>query len=289
MMATQALRRLAPITLCFVYRALAGAALALPVSFAVAGIVGHHPRGDAVLFEPGAAWLIETLRLSAPTLGAYAPYAGLLLVLVVFGWLIPLAALIASLGSRDSEATLGALLGVAAARFGPLAMLLGLTLMLQAALAALSAVIGGAVVGAVQSTVTADYLRLLGPGLALCTLWLLGVVQDLIRVPMVQLRASLPKGVVGAWSLLAGAFWRCFANAAWRTLLAVGALVGAAYATIAMVGPRDAPLSVALLQLLALAVVVLMRASWFAWLSQRLEAVQEAAEAAKEAENGAEA
>jgi hypothetical protein len=282
--ATHGLRRLAPLAVCFLYRALAGIALALPVSFAVAGVVGDHPRGDAVLFDPTATWLVETLRIGGPSLRAYAPYAMLLLSALVFGWLLPLAALIASLGKRDGEASMGKLLGVAAERFGPLALLLGVTLLLQAALVALAAFIGGAVVKGAESTVTADKLRLLAPALALTFMWLVGVIQDVIRVPMVQRHIKLPAAIVAAWAILAGGVWRTLANAAWRTALAVASLLGAGYATIALVGPRDGPMTVALLQYLAVAVMVLMRASWLAWLSQRLEATEQSAEPDDEAE-----
>ena len=51
---------------CWIFRVLVSLCAATPLAIASAGIVGAHPRGDAILFDDGGMWLLETGRLLRP-------------------------------------------------------------------------------------------------------------------------------------------------------------------------------------------------------------------------------
>jgi hypothetical protein len=101
-------------------------AVALPLASIIAAPTLSHPRGDAILFEPGALYLGEALRLG------FRPFANALagsvwiVILASYLGLLPLGALVSAL-NRRGPVRLPDLLADAAPLFGPFSLLLGLS------------------------------------------------------------------------------------------------------------------------------------------------------------------
>ncbi|MBW2457190.1 MAG: hypothetical protein JRI68_21930 [Deltaproteobacteria bacterium] len=267
--------RLDALAACLGYRALVGLLAALPLAAAAASLIGHHPRGDQVLWEPGGLWLLEALRLAGPAFRSMAPYGSVFLLVGACGWLLPLGALVLSVGAGARGRTWPELLGQAAGRFPTLALLFGVTLLLQTlvlALVTVSAVLLAA--SASSRSHGADALRIAGPCLGLVLAWGVGVVQDVLRVPVLQRDESLFKALATGWELVRTGARNVLVAAAWRTALGLLTLGVAAAAGARLTGGEadHVPL-VAVLHLLALAAFVWLRGSWFHWLSRRLEAL----------------
>ncbi len=255
------------VALCFAYRLVFAALLAVPISLAVGALVGAHPRGDAVLFEPGGVWLAEAARLLRPLLASFVGYGGGLALLATIGWLLPLAALIASLGGDCRERPLEALLGRAGRCWGRLVLLLGAVRVAQVILVALVASLARyALAAAFQDAQTFDLLRLAGLLLGLAGAWLLGLVHDVIRCRVVQEDLGLYDALEHSWEQLRATGLVMIGAAAWRALLGGAALAAAVLVTI--VQPSGVVAVLLAGQLAALAHVIL-RASWFAYLSRR--------------------
>ena len=245
--------RTSAVAACYLYRAGVGLLAAAPLSLAFGAVVGGHPRGDAVLWEPGGVWLVESLRLVRPALGAALAYGGVVAVLAAFGWLLPLGVLIASLSS--GRPNLRACLQRTAARLGTLALLLGLTWLLQAVVIVLTVVVSQLIAQGDAPVDLALRLGVWGLGAGIC--WAAACLQDLARIGCIH-------GDCGLWDSGARALLALRRSglalgwaAAWRTAIALGALVGALGAGV--VWARGDQL--AALVLLHQAVIV-----WFVWL-----------------------
>ncbi len=267
--------RLDALLACLGYRVLVGLLAALPLAAAAAALVGHHPRGDAVLWEPGGPWLVEALRLAGPAFRSMAPYGALFLLVSAWGWLLPLGALILSVGAGGSGRAWRELFSQAARRFPTLTLLLGATLLLQSVLLALTTVSVTLLAASASSrSHGADALRIAGPCLGLLFAWGAGVAHDILRVPLLQRDQSLFEALVTSWELLRTGARSVLVAAGWRTALALLTLgVAAAAGGRLTGGEADQVTLVALLHLTALAAFVWLRGSWFQWLSRRLEAL----------------
>jgi hypothetical protein len=163
--------------------------VASPLSRALtAPVATAHPRGDAILFEPGALELVESIRLSAPYL--LAELKGSLLVGVFLGWLslVPAAGLLSALSSRTRT-------GPAEWARRGVELFPRFTLSFASRLIAQGIVVALAVgaarlleprLAAGKSEVRSD-LVLVGIVLtALAVAMVLGVLEDLVRVELVR-------------------------------------------------------------------------------------------------------
>lgn len=250
---------------CYLYRALASGLAALPLGLAVGTVMGAHPRGDAALWDEGGIWLLETGRLVAPSLRGAVGQGGVILLLASFGWLLPLGALIAS--QAPHRPATRACLRRAAERLGPMALLLGVVLMIQALLLAGLGIIGKGIGEGL--TPTADVLRVVVPLGALGIWWLLGLLHDALRVMIIQRDRPWWELLNGAWELLANRPGAAVLASGWRTLLGLAVVLGAAVMGFEASG-RGELVSVVVMHQLAILCVVTLRASWLGWLNRRL-------------------
>jgi hypothetical protein len=247
----------------YAYRALTALVLAAPVAMIAQDLVGDRPRGDAELFEPGAILLVEALRLGRPALSSLPLQTAILVVLIGFVGLVPLAALIHAL-SRPGRVRFRGLAGAVGQHLGTLALLLGLALLAQAAASALLIIGGGSIIRfAGWSGPSADFARV-GVGLlAGIAAVVLGVVHDLARVSAIHYDQGLYNAAARALRTFRGAKLRAIGAYAWRGLLAIGVLVGAALLgrLAGVETAKDIAVAAAIHQGAVLAAVYL-RASW---------------------------
>jgi hypothetical protein len=227
------------------------------------------PRGDAVLFDPGGLWLVEALRLGWPVLRS--ELRGSLLLGSVLAWLslIPLGVLIAALAS-PRRTPLSHSVSRAIAAFPRLTLLVGATLLVQAA--AVAASVFAAL--ALQRRLATSWderssdlcaLGVLGVGLLLAVG--VGVVQDLARVALVAEDIGALQATRRALATVrrraAGAF------GAWAATSAIGLALTLAAAVL--VGAIDVSRSgewrvvlVTILHQAAVLSLVFCRATWLA-------------------------
>ncbi len=260
---------LGPIALCYAYRALLSALVAAPVSFAFGDALAHHPRGDAVLFDAGGLWLLEAQRLALAEAASLARLGGLVLLLGMFGWLIPLGALIASFDA--ARPSLGAALGRGARRFGSLVLLQGAALLARVLILGAAVVAGGIAGGGDDASPLRQAIGMSLPLSALLVWWLTDLFHDAVRVVRIHeddgLWASTKVGVRLMWARFGGA---C-AAAGWRAAVGILALAGAAVAgRLLSGGGSDALTALVIVHQLAILVHVMVRASWFRWLTREL-------------------
>ena len=212
----------------YLYRALTALVIAAPVATIAQDIVGDRPRGDADLFEPGGVLLAETARLARPALTALPLQTAILVLLFGFLGLVPLTALIRAL-SRPGRARFRDLAAAVGAHLGTFALLFGLALLAQAAAVALLVLGGGAVIRlAGWSGLTADIARAVVGLLAALATVVLGIVHDLARVSAVHYDQGLYSAAARALRTLRGDKLRAIGAYAWRGLLTVAVIVGAA-------------------------------------------------------------
>jgi hypothetical protein len=182
----RASRRLGLVAVCFAYRLATGLLIALPLAALLTSAVANQPRGDAVLWDPGAIMLIEALRLAGRgAVGAISASSVLTLVVAFLG-LLPFAALIAGLG-REGRLPAGYLAARAIAPMGTLALLWGAGLVVQVVLAGLVVLIGAKVVALFHLTVPGEDIgRVVLLAVALLAVIAVGVVRDLAAVSAVN-------------------------------------------------------------------------------------------------------
>ena len=261
--------RAAVVLACAGYRALAATLAIAPWSMAAAEHVGSHPDGDAALFHEGGMVLAETLRMMAPSTTRLGITTLVLTLLLTFGWVAALAALIASLevGTRGVKT----LCSRAGKHFPVLAAMQGAALLLRALIVA-GAVVGG---GALARNLniephTSDWVRMGGVVVGLLLAWLFTVLHDGARVAVVQRDARLWEALDRAVQPLRDDARATLWAAMWRTLMALGILGWATHVTTQIVPGSSADVAIAFVaQSAALVAAVMLRASWFRWLSVR--------------------
>jgi hypothetical protein len=261
--------RLGPLLACWLYRAIAGAIVAAPFAVAFGTVTGGHPRGDVLLFENGGMWLVEAMRLIGASIPGLMRSGGLIVLLTAFGWLLPLGALIASLESgrprwRDALMRSGEC-------FGGLSILMGTTLLLRALLFALLVAVGSLISGDSPS----PWRKILGvavPFAGLLSWWLLDLFQDAIRVVRIHSDTTLWGSIKDGSSLLWSRLRSAMLAAGWRTLIALITFAAALVVARKLTGGNnDRLIGVIFLHQFAVLVHVICRASWFRWLTARLE------------------
>lgn len=249
--------------------------LALIIAWPVAAIVrnayGGHPRGDAQLWNPGS---LELLDLLDHTERARAGVLGVVIVVTVLAavlGLIPLGALLTSMGfatrlargPRPQQAILG---GVRA--FVPMVLLLIVAFVAQAILAVFALL--------ASETLSTELTTRLGEARAMQLGWLvlllfalpiavLGVIHDLGRAAVIRFEAKFFDALRIGLATFRGAKLHTFWSWAWRALaslvpIAIGSLVAD------RLGGRGGVALVGLFAVHQLVVVsrIALRASWLA-------------------------
>lgn len=89
------------VAVLYAYRAMVGLALAIAPSSVLGAYVAGYPEGDAVLFEPGGVVLVDVLRLAGRPLAGLGALAIPAFVVAIFFGLLPIAALLVGLGTRE--------------------------------------------------------------------------------------------------------------------------------------------------------------------------------------------
>jgi hypothetical protein len=184
-------RRPGAILMVWGTRTLAAWLVADPVARAVAAAgIARFPEGDALLFEPGGAYLVETARLAASTLvgelGHALEAAALLGVLM----LLPLAALLVAL-AHGGRLHAGKWAGRAFEQFPAFLLFAGVTLLVQGSVAGVFGLAYAALKTPLRDSLTAPQadltlLAVLAVGAAVIVA--AGIVQDLVRAAAVRRR-----------------------------------------------------------------------------------------------------
>jgi hypothetical protein len=267
----RARRRPGIILFVWIWEALVALVAAWPIAAVIHGAYGHHPAGDAPLWNPGGQEIIDLFQHIArgrPALGV--GIAGTILI-SAFGGVIPLAALLTSMAyvTREPRAPrLRQLANRALAAAPALLVLLVIMLSVQGLVGGL----GLAVAGALDSELSASFgepradlvvvALLLFVGLLVA---LLGVVHDLAQAAAVRFRGGAFGSLRSALGALRLAPFGTFWSWAWRALAAI-VPVGVVALVAERLGGREGMALVVLVVLhqLTLLVRVALRASWLA-------------------------
>ncbi|MCU0681089.1 MAG: hypothetical protein MUF34_02295 [Polyangiaceae bacterium] len=235
------------------------------VARSAALLVAHDPRGDALFWQPGGAWLAEAARGALDLAPAALPLAPWLLAPWALALVVPWGLLLIGLmtGGSLRRGPLGlALLD----RLGPLVSLTALSVLTRAAVVALglglAAELGPLLAGPDATARTRDLLTLalglsapLGYGMVR---W----VHDLALAACVRRRESAASALVSALGTAYHNARRSFGP--WlASTLAQGALVAAsAWGTGRLTGARYEWPAIAVLHQLTLLGLVVARAWW---------------------------
>jgi hypothetical protein len=228
----RARRRPGAIALLWAARLLASLLVAWPIAGAFRALgAGRGAERDAVLFEPGALFLLEALRLGDRALLAALQSAAFSWAVFALLLLVPIAALLVAL-AHEGRLELGAWLGRALHHVPRFLLLAGVTLLGQALVIAGFALAHGGVqrlwLGRVSER-SADLFSIAWFGVAAAAVLLLSLLQDLARAASVtrEERASdslvhaiatfreRPGRVTGSWLAVALASSVVVALAAW--------------------------------------------------------------------------
>ncbi|WP_437602208.1 hypothetical protein WMF28_11305 [Sorangium sp. So ce590] len=253
------------IALYFGYRVLASLVVAAPLSVFAAQVVGDHPRGDAILFDPGGLMLGELGRLGALAAASLAAQLGVGTLLAAALGLIPLAVLLAAL-SQAGPLSAQALGGRAARAIGPLALLWGVALAAQVTAAALVLLPGMKLCAALLALPRSrDLAAAAVAAVALVHVVAIGLLHDLARAALVAEQrgfyTAVARGVDALCAAPLAAAWACASRGALAAVALAGGAWGIHLAGVGT-GPRVAAAFAA--QLAALAAAAYLRASWLA-------------------------
>lgn len=182
-------QRWGAIALSWSFQLLLALLLAAPLVAALSGTgIANHPRGDAVLFEPGGLYLIEALRLGAgAALSALQVSFVSFVVLGMLG-LFPLAALLSALRS-DGKLRVASWLGEAIAHVPSFVLIGGVTWLGRAALALFFVLVYSLLegpVGAAFNERNADLVLISGALVCAIAFAALGIAADLARAARVR-------------------------------------------------------------------------------------------------------
>jgi len=254
--------------------------MALPLSFAVAAVVGDYPSGDGVLLDPGGMMLLETARLVGPPsrslfwIMAMVGTAGAFLLLWPLGVLVASVAprQVAGRGNRSPRRAMRQLLGQAGEHMGTLVLLMGITLAGQALMVVIAMVVGRLLGRSLNLSDPWGQVLTLGfLGMGLVAAWALGLVQDIARVAAIQHERRLIGAIEVALATARSGLLAMLAAAGWRTGLGAVMLAAVGWMGLRVEGaPPSRALLSATLHLVALFGAVLLRASWLRWVTDRV-------------------
>jgi hypothetical protein len=242
-------------------------AFAWPATRLVADATLAHPRGDLVLFEPGATYLIEAFRLQRAALSSVAEGSVFALLATAYIGLLPLAALIHAL-ARSGRVTFASLLAAGARFFNTFSLLLGLALLATAFVVAVPLTAGGLIgdkIKLVMGDKNRDFAHAVFYVLALVFAAVVAVVHDLARSAVVAHDLSALRAILFATQTFRAAPWRAMGG--WAMRGAAGLLLVLFVALIAtrigvVTGPRF--LAVTILHQAAAFALVFLRSRWLA-------------------------
>lgn len=253
------------VAIYYAYRAAAGLLLAAPLALEIGSLLSRAPRGDGVLFDPGAVLLVEVVQKTLPALPALAAGAGLSLLVAAFLGLIPLTGLLVALGHRG-PLPLGRVAERAGGSLGTLSVLWGLALFAQLCVGGILYVVLGRIATSLDwAAPRGDIARAVAMVLTALAVLGIGAVHDLARVAAVDGRRHVYAASARAFALVRAAPVRVFASygaraAAAGLVLVLGAVVASRIGYAAL---QPAALSL-LVHQAALFVAVSLRASWLA-------------------------
>jgi hypothetical protein len=246
-------------------RALAALVIAHPLSAIATRTVGHAPRGDAELFDPGALILREVAAANAAALSGLAEQAALIAIASVPIGLALTTMFLVSEAAPTRPAASEVLSGASRLFLGMLVLLLAFT--------AAEVCVGGLCYLAAEAASTQMH-RALGPrggdlawaallALGLLAALLVGVVHDLARVALVERRRGAADAILEGFSWArsrTGAFVAAYwARGSLGVLLALLAAVAAVRIGV-QTAPRTA--AVAVMHQAVILALVLLRCSW---------------------------
>ena len=253
------------VLLVYAFRLVAAFLIAWPFAVTLGGAVGGYPRGDAVLFDQGGLLLLEAMRRSAGALRPSASSSLLLVVLVSFLGLLPLAALLGALGAKGRVTARD--LGAWALRpIGTFSLLLGAAAVVEVLLGGVVIAIGNSI--AKRNVIDArasDQVRIGFAAGALLLVLLVSVFHDLARVAAVRGELGLRASIKRAFAAVREAPLGILVGWSWRAALGV-ALLGAAVVLGSRIGVERTSQVFAgfLVHQASVVAVVFLRASWLA-------------------------
>jgi hypothetical protein len=258
-------RRPGIVLLAYAWRAVVALLLAAPLAAAAGQTIGGYPRGDAELFDPGAAMLLEALRLARPAWAAVVGESTALLALVAVAGLLPMAVVIVAVG-HEGRLHVGPLLGRAGDRLGTLALLLGIAMALEAVVIAVVVLAAESLIGRLHPIPPrADMMRAGGVALGVLVALIVGVVHDLARVAAVHRRLGLYRAASAALTTFRRAGGRALGAYALRGIVSLAVLAGAAFAVERFRSDSAGALAAGwMLHQIALLLAVACRVSWLA-------------------------
>jgi hypothetical protein len=216
---------------------------------------------------------METLRLAGPVIGAAVPTMGLVALLAALGWSIPLGMLIRAQRPEPGSETLGELAKAAVAKLPSLTLLRGITMLLQALALVGSVWAMRGFASMAEAEKLSDGLRMSGPLIGVSLVWLLVVLEDACRVPLVTRQLRWFDAINQGGRILRGRMLAVIASALWRTLVVLLAFAAALWLQWHFSGGTSDVAALAFgAHLLPVVVLVLMRAEWLRWLARRMPA-----------------
>jgi hypothetical protein len=269
--AMRARRCLRPLAAVWAWDAALGAALAWPFAAIVRAAYGTHPRADSVLWDPGGLPLLDLLVRRLPSMGALFAHAAVVTILALVLGLFPSAALLVCLGFATPDRRTPRFrkaMPLAVVAFGPFALLLLGTLVLQASIvaaAATAASLADQGFAPKYGEVTADGIALLLLGAGLATAAFAGVVQDTARAAIVRFGMGTGSALLAAWTTVRRAPLALAWSWGWRGLASLVPVAFGALLAGRVAGRGGAALAALfVIHQLVVAVRVALRASWLA-------------------------
>jgi hypothetical protein len=259
--------RLGVVTLVYGLHLAIALTFAWPIAKLVADPALAHPRGDHILFEPGALYLSEMLNLNRASLTSVAYGMSFGVLLAAYLSLVPLGALLFAL-ARSGKLSSSLLLAAAGRLFGPLSLLLGFAVVAMAFAGFVPTAIGGLLdeklkplFGDRGEDIAQAAFRLI----ALFLVAIVGIVHDLSRASLVVRDLPAMQALLLGVAAFRAQTVRALAGWGARASLGLLAVVVVAFATTHTgieTAPRFATVLV-LHQAVAFALVFL-RADWLA-------------------------
>ncbi len=243
----------------------------LPAAALVRAAYGHHPEGDAPLWDPGALPLLGLLSREANGVRAATTTAAFVLLFGAIAGLVPLAALMISISSatREGRAIGGARTVEAALRkFRSFAQMLALMGVGQGLALAIGFLLGEAIQSSTRSSLgeaLAQQLAVAVGVIAIVGALAIGVVHDLARAAAIRLDVRPVAAIVLGSRALRTAPIAVTWSWTWRVALSLAPVIAVGRLADSIGGRGGiALLGLALLHQCVVASRVALRASWLA-------------------------